>query len=723
MLAHQQYTPSRTHHLHNHNYNNTQTSFSFDDSAHYTNNFPTNTSHTFIGGLPARGNYNINKLNKESIESVANNTNNLNQVPDLMPSEPAWMLQNQQTPRAAHRLGHQRESSLSSLGSNGPASPFNANISNPQIAVTDSTSDGFHDLTGGDSNYSYQMGGKPMSLNDTFYNALQQSFGNPHHDATLLADGLPNLSGSQPQQAKNRLLPAVDLSSIGSNTRSNAQSVASSCSTVGGDSPATPSYQEPEENTRRRKNGETTSELPLTLQYFLDDLDFNFDINLHLNPPFFGNDEDNICLPDFSDNLAYTNNPNVPKLDRTMTDIYSDELYSPSFTITSASPAAQSQLAMSPSNDLFAQRLQAANSQHLSATQSPTSSSSHSPFRHGSPLAPTLNDFAQAQQQTQQQQAQQQQVQQQQAQQQQAQQIRLSSAQQVREKRKQEQDAKALQQHLARNALSQHQGTPSTISPKDAMLEFNDSDDANNFPLFPPQETNHFQLDQLTKPVVQQQTHAFTSAPETPLQSAFNFSMPTSIQVPQQYPFISRPNQQQATPSVSTFSRMSSADSNGSDMTDMSMPQRPAKTTADGGTYTCTYHGCTLRFETPALLQKHKREGHRQANALHTARAVSATVSSPGLPDTLLGSQAGPHRCDRINPSTGKPCSTVFSRPYDLTRHEDTIHNARKQKVRCNLCTEEKTFSRADALTRHYRVCHPDVEFPGKHRRRGGSAL
>jgi uncharacterized Zn-finger protein len=92
-----------------------------------------------------------------------------------------------------------------------------------------------------------------------------------------------------------------------------------------------------------------------------------------------------------------------------------------------------------------------------------------------------------------------------------------------------------------------------------------------------------------------------------------------------------------------------------------------------------------------------------------------------GMTSSLLNSQAGPHRCDRINPSTGKPCNTVFSRPYDLTRHEDTIHNARKQKVRCDLCTEEKTFSRADALTRHYRVCHPDVELPGKHRRRGGA--
>ncbi|KAF2207280.1 hypothetical protein CERZMDRAFT_51545 [Cercospora zeae-maydis SCOH1-5] len=81
-------------------------------------------------------------------------------------------------------------------------------------------------------------------------------------------------------------------------------------------------------------------------------------------------------------------------------------------------------------------------------------------------------------------------------------------------------------------------------------------------------------------------------------------------------------------------------------------------------------------------------------------------------------SQAGPHKCTRINPSTGKPCNTIFSRPYDLTRHEDTIHNNRKQKVRCPMCREEKTFSRNDALTRHMRVVHPEVESMGKRPRR-----
>jgi hypothetical protein len=136
--------------------------------------------------------------------------------------------------------------------------------------------------------------------------------------------------------------------------------------------------------------------------------------------------------------------------------------------------------------------------------------------------------------------------------------------------------------------------------------------------------------------------------------------------------------------------------------------QRPQGTSSDMGTYSCTYHGCHQRFDSPAKLQKHKREGHRQTSPGESA--------SPNL--ALRNSQAGPHRCDRINPSTGKPCNSVFSRPYDLTRHEDTIHNGRKQKVRCHLCTEEKTFSRNDALTRHMRVVHPDVDWVGKQRRK-----
>ncbi|KAF4554286.1 putative zinc finger protein rsv2 [Elsinoe fawcettii] len=150
--------------------------------------------------------------------------------------------------------------------------------------------------------------------------------------------------------------------------------------------------------------------------------------------------------------------------------------------------------------------------------------------------------------------------------------------------------------------------------------------------------------------------------------------------------------------------------------------QRPISTSADSGTYTCTYHGCTQRFDSPARLQKHKREAHQSVSNHTSASPSSASpeAEGSGMTSAMLNrnTQAGPHKCSRINPTTGKPCNTIFSRPYDLTRHEDTIHNKGKQKVRCQHCREEKTFSRNDALTRHMRVVHPDIDFQGKRGRR-----
>jgi len=97
--------------------------------------------------------------------------------------------------------------------------------------------------------------------------------------------------------------------------------------------------------------------------------------------------------------------------------------------------------------------------------------------------------------------------------------------------------------------------------------------------------------------------------------------------------------------------------------------EKPAGSNADSGTYTCTYRGCTLRFETPAKLQKHKREGHRQSAPLVGGSTTTKTQS-----------QDGPHICTQISPQTNKPCNAVFSRPYDLTRHEGTTHNTLKLK-------------------------------------------
>lgn len=574
----------------------------------------------------------------------------------------SWLGDNSQFPaKNGHRNMHQRESSLSSLGSLGPASPFSFSSTNPQIALNES-GEAYHGLPMADDQ-TYHLAAKAPNptTHDTFYTNMPYS-----SDSTSVHNYAHMLAPQRQRGDRSGLLPPPDFPSGGS-TNSRPVSVASS---VASDSPVTPAAPEPEED-RRRKPGED-----YILADFLNDVD------------------ENTGLPFFNQTAIHT----VPKLDRTMTDIYSDELYNPNFSITSMSPSQPSQTTMSPNHEVFAQRLQAANSQHLSATHSPISiSRGRSPFRQGSPLAPApAQDFPN----------------------QTSNNLRFNTAQHMREKRKAEQDAaQALRQAMAQPSTST--GTPQTISPKDAVLEFNDGDNNNNFPLFSSQDSTGFDASQMSKATPQSNNFGALSL-DTSFDNYLTSQLSSGMQLPQQYPFVAKHRQQSSLPSVSNgsysvSSRLSSSTSASPVSTALGSPQRPDAVGADGGTYTCTYHGCTMRFESPTLLQKHKREGHRQAHGLNGLRRPEA------VPTTFLNTQAGPHKCERINPSTGKPCNTVFSRPYDLTRHEDTIHNARKQKVRCDVCTEEKTFSRADALTRHYRVCHPDLEFPGKHRKRGGA--
>lgn len=70
---------------------------------------------------------------------------------------------------------------------------------------------------------------------------------------------------------------------------------------------------------------------------------------------------------------------------------------------------------------------------------------------------------------------------------------------------------------------------------------------------------------------------------------------------------------------------------------------------------------------------------------------------------------AQPFKCSRVEPSTGKLCMSVFSRPYDLARHESIIHRNQDMRYFCPHCHEEKSFARSDALTRHIRVVHPGM--------------
>lgn len=110
--------------------------------------------------------------------------------------------------------------------------------------------------------------------------------------------------------------------------------------------------------------------------------------------------------------------------------------------------------------------------------------------------------------------------------------------------------------------------------------------------------------------------------------------------------------------------------------------------------FTCTYSGCPQRFATEENLRDHKKRDHRQP---HGSGANEASLS-----------QNGPHRCEDEHPTTGKPCNQTFSRPYDLTRHQRTVHQ-HHERVRCELCNQ--LVSRNDAMNRHRAQKHPD-KFP-----------
>jgi hypothetical protein len=410
-----------------------------------------------------------------------------------------------------------------------------------------------------------------------------------------------------------------------------------------------------------------------------------------------------------------------PKLDRTVSDAYNDALYNGANTTAApatSAPKSNSNQLLSPHRNMINEYLQAA---QMARSQSPTSSGSRgvSPFRPSSPYI--QGAFGQMQ--------------------------RPYTAASVR----QAQQTRASQMEMSQHIDQPQDEAPKTISPKDAVLEYNETEEDAKVPLFSESEASAFgqqyggqqqifsaQARNVTNSLSSRRTSDWTNDAQqrsnlapTSNSTSFNFATPAVHAYTHEIPFHSQNHRshasmkQEETPEFPAH--LTSMESSASEAPPSSTNSgyhiestKPVSSTADTGTYTCTYHGCNLRFETPQKLQKHKKDGHRNSTA--------GTTPTPGLGSGMTSaqiaarnSQAGPHKCERSNPTTGKPCNTIFSRPYDLTRHEDTIHNNRKQKVRCALCEEEKTFSRNDALTRHMRVVHPEVDFPGKiTRRRGG---
>jgi hypothetical protein len=254
-------------------------------------------------------------------------------------------------------------------------------------------------------------------------------------------------------------------------------------------------------------------------------------------------------------------------------------------------------------------------------------------------------------------------------------------------------------------------------------------------------------------------------------------SVPDVTHIPQQqYQFVlQEPHQRQAQSLVDQLSQLPVAMppielSNSKYATDALELRKLAKSNADSGTYTCTYHRCTLQFKTETIfkqhfqrhLQQHNRKSYRQLALPNNGATTSAHHASSNGGSGITTSvalhrnlHAGPYKCEGINPSTrklcnamfprlknlkrhndtihnartkpenpmgvfkceriwpsGKPCNNVFSRPYDLKRHEDIIHSTCKQKLRCQFCTKEITFNRNDSFMRHLRAVHPEIKAP-----------
>ena len=604
----------------------------------------------------------------------------------------------------AHAGGHKRHSSGSTIHSSSP-SPHPLQSSYPQLTGSESA---FHETSAFNADQYVANWSKPLPT--PVHTPVQSSF---------LSQAFPQAYYSMSQHDRTAAEMAVKQEGMdhiaGEEEPSGYPHSTNSASTMSHNSPATP----------RSNNGdfEDRKPLPATASGEARSVDVDFWIDTSLLDP----------TSDFQ--------PKVPGLDRTMSDIYGDELHNPYSSQSQAQPTstpkqAQSQGMMSNAmlspyhRSVFNERLQAANSEHQ-RSQSPAVSLTRqrSPFREGSKYAPAASSLGQTMAQP-----------------------RLGSAAAQRQQQKAMDDVAA---YAAAQQRQEVMEAPKTISPKDAVLDYHESaEDADMGPLFPSNPSYNGVYAPSQAPSISNTGYAnvvpnrrqSSNSSMGYGNSGYAFAPPAvssyAQMQPQQY-FPQHPrsnsNARKSDPVpdfpatlASMESSVSEAPSSQPQVTDVKQPmikierpnselrqssespQRPENTSSDAGTYTCTYHGCKLRFESPAKLQKHKREGHRQTSPKDTSPSAGMTSSSLGL----RNSQAGPHKCERINPSTGKPCNTIFSRPYDLTRHEDTIHNARKEKVRCHLCTEEKTFSRNDALTRHMRVVHPEVDWPGKITRR-----
>ena len=361
----------------------------------------------------------------------------------------------------------------------------------------------------------------------------------------------------------------------------------------------------------------------------------------------------------------------VPKLTRTVSDAAEDELYTASMEV----PKLQHHCSQR-SNSNLATFYQKAQNDHAMEARKPSSSQLNarrgdSPFRADSPFHPLRTTRPVVSVPT-----------------------RHSNFPpyitfQSQRERQKELETQSMNDHMMAD-VERIVSTPKTISPKDSVLEYPEpDDDASKISLFTADQhygygNEHHQS--VSLPQETSYSRATAAGDQSYDMEPSQKDEVSALSYHQQY------SQMPMLPSDFSYHTQSLEPSS---INPSSPITKPEGARAETGAYTCTAPGCTQRFTTTQKLQKHRREYHRQPTHMGMTSTLHGSIPSRHL---------GPHKCTRINPTTGKPCNTIFSRPYDLTRHEDTIHNTMREKVRCEICNDEKTFSRQDALTRHKKV-------------------
>jgi len=289
-------------------------------------------------------------------------------------------------------------------------------------------------------------------------------------------------------------------------------------------------------------------------------------------------------------NTTIHHNSNIPKLARTISDAVQDELFNPNIAPGTTHVAREDNNSNGASK--FPRIFQQAQSEHMaqtSPTLPPVFRDTGSPFRANSPFHPARGPAIQSPRA--------------------ASYLPVSgytTARAMRE-REQEQTADAARASLYRDYEEMQQ--PKTISPKDVNLEYHEPEEGIRGSLF--DGTHH------DDSASEGSYHMSSHGEEDEIKSEHVYGRRGSDMTMEYLPTYQPEYPHHLIPQygwVGDHSSQESSDPRSDeyhyDMNRSPVYQRPDDVSASSGAYSCTVHGCPLRFPTASKMSKHRCEAH-----------------------------------------------------------------------------------------------------------------